>query len=319
MTRIKCRFGLEKAKDANWFQTTPPYGDYPGGNVTRNGKKIENAVLRFDAESVEAIMSAFKAKLANSDWPGLLVDREHFSLDTGTPSDAMAWATDIRLEEDGSIWTRWNFTPEGEKLWNEKILVSRSPVLHLEEGADGVWKPVELVSIGMTNTPHFNLSPVAAARDADNNNTKEKPEMEKEILAALGLGEDAGKEEILAEIASLKDAATQAKAKEDEAKDKADKAEAECRALKADAFIAANKDKIQDIAKARETYLKAPEATEAAFGLFKVTAPAPAARISAKDAKTPGASVTATCREQMAALPPSERAAFFKAHEKEFN
>ena len=55
----------------------------------------------------------------------------------------------------------------------------------------------------------------------------------------------------------------------------------------------ANKERIADAAKFREAYLKAPEATEAAFALCKA---APAAkpsetRIVAREAKTPAATV----------------------------
>jgi len=111
---------------ARWFQTFPAYGRYPvGGTVP---KARDDAEFVFDEAAAKSIMEDFAAQKARADWPGVLVDREHFSADPDKASDAMAWATDIRQEADGSIWTRWEFTPEGERLWNEKVLVSRSPL-----------------------------------------------------------------------------------------------------------------------------------------------------------------------------------------------
>lgn len=278
-----------------WFQTTPPYGDYPGGNITgKDGKPVENAVVRFDAPSVRKCVEAFRAEMARTDWPGILVDREHFSLDADHESDAMAWATDIRVADDGSIWTKWRFTPEGERLWRDKVLVCRSPVLALDDGPDGIYRPKALKSIGMTNSPHFDLSPLAAARKAAAEETNTQGDnMDKEILAALGLAETASKEDVLAAIQALKDKEAAAVAQATDAEKKAETAEAACRGYKADAFIAANKERISDVAKFREAYLKAPEATEAAFGLFRAQPAAPStvrivAREAATPAKTPG-------------------------------
>ncbi len=278
-----------------WFQTTPPYGDYPGGNITgKDGKPVENAVVRFDAPSVRKCVEAFRAEMARTDWPGILVDREHFSLDTDHESDAMAWATDIRVADDGSIWTKWRFTPEGERLWRDKVLVCRSPVLALDDGPDGIYRPKALKSIGMTNSPHFDLSPLAAARKAAAEETNTQGDhMDKEILAALGLAETASKADVLAAIKAMKDKEAAAVAQATDAEKKAETAEAACRGFKADAFIAAHKERISDVAKFREAYLKAPEATEAAFGLFRAQPAAPStvrivAREAATPAKTPG-------------------------------
>ncbi len=274
-----------------WFQTTPPYGDYPGGNITgKDGKPVENAVVRFDVASVKAVVDAFRARMTASDWPGVLVDREHFSLDLDKPSDAMAWAIDIRVADDGSIWTKWRFTPEGERLWKDRVHVCRSPVLKLDDGPDGVYRPTALQSIGMTNTPHFKeLSTLAAAKAAaEETNTQGENQMDKEILDALGLAEGASKADVLAAIKAMKDEKAAAAQQATDAQKKADEAEAACRGLKADAFIAAHKDSITDAAKFREAYLKAPEATEAAFALYKTPAAKPSdTRIAARDAKTP--------------------------------
>lgn len=287
---------------ARWFQTTPPYGEYPGGESVRDedGRPIEGAVVVFDERSADRVVAAFEAAKAagGAAWPGVLVDQEHFSLDRDKPSTALAWAKEIRRAADGSLWTRWEFTEEGLRLHEGRMLVSRSPVLRLERRSERRFAPAELQSIGMTNTPHFKeLSPLAAARES--NNPKGDTNMDPEILAALGLRPEAGKEEALAAIRQLKDKEAAAIARCDEAEKKAasaesekEKAVAECRATKADAFIAANAGKIADAAKFREIYLANPELAERTLAVCRGGAGAkPGApttvRLAARDAKTP--------------------------------
>ena len=115
--------------------------------------------------------------------------------------------------------------------------------------------------------------------------------MDPKILEKLGLAEGATLDDVLAAIQALKDKEAAATATATDATKKAETAEAQCRTLKCDAFIAAHKAQITDEAKFREAYMKAPEATEAAVALCRTAEPpkAPAARISARDAKTPTA------------------------------
>ena len=397
----------DAAGNACWFQTTPPYGRYPGRNqiTGKDGKPIKDAVVVFDEKSVGKVVAAFKEAAKAKDWPGILVDQDHFSCNTSKPSTALAWARDIRVGEDGSIWTKWEFTAKGKELYEGKMLINRSPVLDLEQLSAKEFAPTVLTSIGMTNAPYFkDLSPLAAARNGGNmqitcvtdanglshgadrkfdggNGSASKKDIEhlktsnevidyfakkwkspkdsvedlksnmksmygndvekikevlldwdknpdggdntdtdtldklfgrsfrKRILAAravnntqgetmdpkilekLELAEGATLDDVLAAIQALKDKEAAATATATDATKKAEDAEAKCRGLKCDAFIAAHKAQIADEAKFREAYLKAPEATEAAFGLFRTAEPpkAPAARISARDAKTPSA------------------------------
>lgn len=263
-----CRdFRRDPQTNATWFQTFPPYGRYPVGGTVEGA--APDAEFVFDEAAAKSVLAAFRRAAENPDWPGVLVDREHLSAARDGASDAMAWARDIRQEPDGSIWTRWDFTEPGRALWEGRVLVSRSPLFACARaGRD--YRPVELVSIGMTNTPHFSdLSTRAAARAATTtDNTKGTPDMDPDILAALGLAPDATKEDALAAIGGLRDRADRAGAAEEKAAaaEKArDEAVAECRATKADAFIAANAGKIADAAAFREVYLANPDAAERAL------------------------------------------------------
>ena len=285
---------LDAATNACWFQTTPKYGLYPGGEqiTGRDGKPVKKATIVLDEKSTDKIMEAFRATVSVPGCPGILVDQDHFSCDLDKPTTALAWAKEIRREADGSLWTRWEFTAKGKELYEGKMLVNRSPVMLLDEvegwrGMGKAFTPYALESIGMTNKPYFkDLSPLAAAREVNNNKGET---MDPKILEKLELAEGATLDDVLAAIQALKDKEAAATATATDATKKQEAAEAKCRGLQCDAFIAAHKAQIADEAKFREAYLKAPEATEAAFGLFRTAEPpkAPAARISARDAKTP--------------------------------
>lgn len=294
-TILSRAISLHRASDDNsgcWFHTVPPMGEYDGGNLTHNGEPVPDAVIVIDRRAYDNIISSFN-------FNGILVDREHFSLDLDKPSDAMAWAVDIREDPDG-LWTKWSFTPPGRDAWDNRILISRSPVLELEHLGDCRFRPVALRSIAMTNTPHFDLSNIAA-RAAENQTTKGKTKMNR-LLELLGLPADASEEDVAAAVQSLIDrssASEQAQTAAEEERDEAaqalstaeeerDKALAECRNARADAFIAKHRDRIADVAAFRKAYLAAPDATEAAVGAFSL---APSVkmptRISARGASTP--------------------------------
>ena len=298
----------DAATKATWFQTFPPYGRYPVGGTVKGA--ADDAVFVFDEAAAKAVMDAFKAAAKNPEWPGVLVDEEHYSLDSSKSSAAMAWAKDIRQENDGSIWTRWEFTPKGRELWESKTLLNRSPAFACARNGKE-YRPVELKSIAMTNTPHFSkLSTLAAARAAEvNNNNKGEIHMKK-LMAELGLAEDASEDAAVAACKALKDQASAATKAKDEAL-------AECRKMKCDAFIAANKAKIADEAACRAAYMANPENAEKLIAACKApeakTQTVLAAAKKTPEVKKDGESM-ATCREQMAALPANERAAFYKEH-----
>ena len=309
-----CREFMSDAKTkATWFQTFPPYGRYPVGGTVKGAAK--DAEFVFDEAAAKAVVESFRNAAKDPQWPGILVDEEHYSLDRSKSSAAMAWAKDIRQEPDGSLWTRWEFTPKGRELWESKTLLNRSPAFACaRDGKD--YRPVQLLSIGMTNTPHFKeLSNLAAARAAEVNKQKGEIHMKK-LMVELGLAEDASEDAAVAACKALKGKASAA---EQTAAD----AIAKCRKMECDAFIEANKAKIADVAACREAYMANPENAEKLIAACK----APEAKeqqILAAAKKTPevqkdGGTDVATCREQMAALPANERAEFYKAHKAEID
>lgn len=309
----------EPSTNSTWFQTFPPYGRYPvGGTIPKADKDAEYV---FDEEAAKNIIGNFRAAAKKADWTGILVDEEHFSLATAKSSAALAWAKDIRQEEDGSIWTRWEFTDRGRQMWENKILVNRSPAFYSDKISAKCYRPCELKSVGMTNNPHFEeLSTLAAARAAEVNNQEGENTMN-EIIKALGLSEGASEQDCVTAIESLKTKASAAEATATETEDKLQKAEAKCRGIECNAFLEANKAKIADVAACREVYLKDPDMAKKMLGACKAVEDKPQTVLGAAT-KTPTVDKDkhlGTCREQMAALPPAERAAFYQAHKAEID
>ena len=268
----------------------------------------------FDEAAARSVIAAFREAAANPEWPGILVDEEHYSLDRAKSSAALAWAKDIRQEEDGSIWTRWEFTPRGRELWQSRTLVNRSPAFCCERcGKD--YRPVALSSIAMTNTPHFKeLSTLAAARAAEVNTHEGEVQME-EILKALGLAEGASPEDAVAAIEALKQKASAAE-------ETAAEAEAKCRRIECDAFIEEHKSKIADVAACREAFMADPDSARKLMAACKAPEAKPQTILAAAK-KTPEVHKTgkafASCREEMASLPPAERAAYYREHAAEID
>ena len=306
----------EPATNALWFQTFPAYGRYAVGGIIKDAPA--DAEFVFDEAAAKEIIANFRAEAKKPDWPGILVDREHYSLDPEKPSDAMAWAKDIRQEEDGSIWTKWEFTPKGKELWETKTLVNRSPAFYSDKLDDKTYRPRELKSIGMTNTPHFEqLSNLAAARAAEVS-TQERKDKMNEILKALGLAEGASEADAVAAINALKTKASDAETAAAECRTKADEAEAKCRKMECDAFLEANKDKIADVAACREVYMKDPECAKKMLGACKAAEPVkkPTQQVLGA-AKTPA--TASAVRDGLAACKSAaERVAYVTAHAAEF-
>ena len=312
---------VKEIDGATWFQTFPPYGRYPVGGIIPGAE--DDAEFVFDEAAAKSIIDHFREDAKKADWPGILVDREHFSADREKTSDAMAWAKDIRQEADGSIWTRWEFTAPGKELWEGKVLVNRSPLFACAK--DGkLYHPVALKSIGMTNTPHFTeLSTLAAARAAEVNHNEGEIHMQK-ILVALGLAEGASEDDALSAIQGLKDKASAAEAKATEAetaKTEAEKAKdeavAECRAMKANAFVAAHKDQIADTAAAKAAYIANPELAEQMIAACKAAEQKKTQQVLAPAKSAPTAKKDGVLEQLAACKSAQERVQFVMAHAKE--
>ena len=224
-----------------------PFGEF----ALRDGGKRSGTVQHCSRAAFEAMVANWKAAGA----PDVLVDVDHASA-TGGSTEAAAWAKNLRVEDDG-LCADFELTPRGRELVEGKCYRFVSPGWTLAD--DGT--PLALCSVALTNRPNLPVKPVvnaddAGGRDPDdpNNGKKGNPEMDlKKIAAALGLPETATEDEVIAAIASMKDA--QAQAAEEAANAKAE--EFAANAVKAGKIAESAKDAV------KAAYRSNPEVAEA--------------------------------------------------------
>lgn len=223
-----------------------PFGEF----TLRDGGKRSGTVQHCSRAAFEAMVANWKTTGERD----ILVDVDHASA-TGGSTEAAAWAKNLRVEDDG-LCADFELTPKGRELVEGRCYRFVSPGWTLAD--DGT--PVALCSVALTNRPNLPVKPVvnaddAGGRDPDDPTTATKgTEMDlKKIAAALGLPETATEDEVIAAIASMKDA--QAQAAEEAANAKAE--EFAANAVKAGKIAESSKDAV------KAAYRSNPEVAEA--------------------------------------------------------
>ena len=240
-----------------------PFGEF----VLRDGGKKSGVTQHCSKAAFEAMVANWKAMGARD----ILVDVDHASA-TGGSTEAAAWAKNLRVEEDG-LCADFELTPRGRELVEGRRYRFVSPGWTLAD--DGT--PLAICSVALTNRPNLPVKPVVNAdetggQDPADPTTSQKgnPEMDlTKIAAALGLPETATEEEVIAAIASMKDA--QAQAAEEAANAKAE--EFAANAVKAGKIAESAKDAV------KAAYRSNPEVAEAMLNSVSVQPAAPAAKL----------------------------------------
>jgi hypothetical protein len=141
-----------------WVQVVPK-GEFP--HPTGITQVVDEAAIR-------AIVTAFNRDAGRPNFPGLLVDFEHFSYDTNQPSAAAGWITALEGRPDG-VWARVEWSQEGEAALRNGSYRLLSPVFSPAEleHLDAVRKrPVRLDSVGLTNAPNMKgMAPLSNRAD----------------------------------------------------------------------------------------------------------------------------------------------------------
>ena len=73
-----------------WYHIAP-LGEFPHAAA--------GVVQVIDADACRAIVNAFRDQAAKPNFPGLLIDFDHFSLDRQKPSEAAGWISDVQFRE----------------------------------------------------------------------------------------------------------------------------------------------------------------------------------------------------------------------------
>ena len=132
-----------------WVQVTP-CGEFPhvGAGVTQV----------IDREACDRIAADFNGRKSDANFPGVLVDFDHFSLDTEKSSEAAGWISDLESRDTG-LWARVRWSDAGLSAVRGGRFRLMSPVFPppsaCEDLGGGKIRPVMLVSVALTNEPNI--------------------------------------------------------------------------------------------------------------------------------------------------------------------
>jgi len=132
-----------------WVQVTP-CGEFPhvGAGVTQV----------IDREACDRIAADFNSRKSDANFPGVLVDFDHFSLDTEKSSEAAGWISDLESRDTG-LWARVRWSDAGLSAVRGGRFRLMSPVFPppsaCEDLGGGKIRPRALVSVALTNEPNI--------------------------------------------------------------------------------------------------------------------------------------------------------------------
>jgi len=271
-----------------WYQLAP-LGEFPhaAAGVTQV----------IDEAACNRMVSAFETvKNASGNFPGLLIDFDHFSLDAAKHSEAAGWITDLKLMSNGGgLFARIRWTDTGEAAVKGGRYRFLSPVWaksDCEDLGNDRLRPVRLLNAAVTNDPNlkgilplsnsrtgaptgrppFDFSPLAK------NTNKENPMQPviDALLNKLNLPADTAEADLIAAIenmATADEAAALTNRAETAETSLADLEAAQLEA-DADAFCEANAALIENRDEVRARFIENRTLTEAVFKNLKTHKPA---------------------------------------------
>ena len=144
-----------------WVQVTP-CGEFPhvGAGVTQV----------IDREACDRIAADFNCRKSDANFPGVLVDFDHFSLDTEKSSEAAGWISDLESRDTG-LWARVRWSDAGLSAVRGGRFRLMSPVFPAPDACEdlggGKIRPVMLVSVALTNEPNIKGGKPIANREPE--------------------------------------------------------------------------------------------------------------------------------------------------------
>ena len=275
-----------------WYQLAP-LGEFPhaAAEVTQI----------IDEAACNRMVTAFETiKNASDNFPGLLIDFDHFSLDAAKHSEAAGWITDLKLiPNGGGLFAQIRWSDTGEAAVKGGRYRFLSPVWaksDCEDLGNDRLRPVRLLNAAVTNDPNLKgilpLSNRNSERPVDSASLYRDPLTQKEktmqpiidaLLNKLNLSADTAEADLIAAIENMSTADETAALT-----NRAETAESSLADLQtaqleadADAFCEANADLIENSDEVRAQFVENRELTEAVFKNLKAPAepepPAPAA------------------------------------------
>ncbi len=174
-----------------------PYGDFAhdAGTQHLSKKEADTIVANFNAQKI-----ALGDKFGGLPWyighPDVAAFADRFK-----DGKSYGWIMDLHAETDG-LYANVKWNSEGKQLIEEASYKYLSPTWFIQRGVNGVVFPMQLKSVGFTNTPNIPVAPLANETQTKNTSMK-LPEW---LLTLLGLGADASEEQTKVAVQALLDA-----------------------------------------------------------------------------------------------------------------
>lgn len=195
--------------DDGWYQITP-LGDFPHPGA--------GVIQVIDQEACIAMAARFVADAKAPNFPGLLIDFDHFSLDGEKRSEAAGWILGLENRDSG-LWAQIRWSDLGEEAVKGGRYRFLSPVWARSDCVDlsgGRVRPVRILNAAVTNDPNLKgmvpLSNRAESetvdsqtlnRWANNQGDRSMKAVIEKLVNHLGLAADATEALILEKLGGL--------------------------------------------------------------------------------------------------------------------
>ena len=181
--------------DDGWFQISA-IGDFPHATT--------GLVQVIDADAVSAIVQKFTEESVKPNFPGVLVDWDHASLDLDKPTEAAGWIMNLQQRPDG-LWGQVRWSDRGAEAISGGRYRFMSPVWRQEDclslGEKKV-RPLRLFNCALTNDP--NIKGMVPLANRKNDETDQSMDYKSLLLNMLGLAENADDTAVTTAVANAK-------------------------------------------------------------------------------------------------------------------
>ncbi|MCS6274525.1 MAG: hypothetical protein H2169_09300 [Opitutus sp.] len=178
-----------------------PYGEQPAPMQLPGGREVA-IVQVLDRAAADGLAARFRESAAAVNFPGLLVDFDHFSHDTDKSTRAAGWIEEVAARDDG-LWGRVKFSASGKAALEGGDYRLFSPVLGFAPGnytPGARVTPVALLRGALTNDPRLKgMVPISNRLSPESSHTMD---YKAALLTQLGLPPDSTDEAIQAAITS---------------------------------------------------------------------------------------------------------------------
>jgi len=151
------------APAGEWIHVVP-FGRYPHPDT--------GIVQVIDERAARSMVNRFNEEAQEPNFPGLLLDQDHFSADPNKSSEAYGWITELELRDDG-IWGRVRWTDVGEAAAGSGRYRLVSPTWmpqDMETLSKNEKRPLRLHSVALTNAPNMRGMVPVSNRNTNNEN-----------------------------------------------------------------------------------------------------------------------------------------------------